>query len=89
MNTKRTALASGLLLVAACGGAPAPAPTTATTGPTPTASLTANGDPRTRVTGSVTLSQALASYAPRGQLAVGWVSADEKRAHRVAERNSG
>ncbi len=79
MNTKRTALASALLLVA-CGGAPAPAPTSATTGPTPAASLTANGDPRTRVTGSVTLSQALASYAPRGQLAVGWVSADEKRA---------
>jgi pimeloyl-ACP methyl ester carboxylesterase len=65
-----------LLFAAACGG---PTTTPKTTGSVAKASGDSS-DGKTRVRGSVSLDPPLAGYAPRGQLAVGWLTPEEAHA---------
>jgi pimeloyl-ACP methyl ester carboxylesterase len=62
---------------AACGPTLQPPPRAVRVAAGPTSASTGG---RTELRGSISLTQALAGYAPHGQLAVGWLTPDEKAA---------
>jgi S-formylglutathione hydrolase FrmB len=80
MNPTRPALpaVAVAVAVAACGATPSPTPATPTVAAVPAPQATSDG--RTRIRGTISLAQTLAGYAPHGQLAVGWLTPEEKSA---------